>query len=1131
MEFSNKNSRLSAVFFDLDNTLIATRKADTLAIKKAGIKMSGEVSDAVKKCCNILKNSTSDTEKFAALFMVTKLVKGKHATPAAKKAIFEAIGFDFLRRLLLTTDVPSWLLKKEMLEFVPVFLEIVKAADDTENDDSLMAIGEAYNCLKGIAAYQLGQKALIEANAIDKLTEIYSQGSFQSDEALNITALLIAKQNAVSWDNKDPKAFHALLNKIAVDFETDQDKRKFEVCEALNALIFNCPKKLIAESAVNETWPQSIYKGLFDILQSKIGASQRNPALILASSMIDSLGIEWIFSDEEKGKQIFLLMIQLAAIEVRMQLDGKSLKAVGPNQNLITACYIILELSINYISTDQIDLDQKEKQTLYTGLKGAFTAVVNFLLKVAADKSKPTGENKLFICATIRVLVAWLAQETTAMRTQIYQLLPFMLEIANETFHAYKERRVAEKAGNTNIELNPLSNVDILRIMLPALCHLAVEDEARTIILKNNQDKILLEFLEFHWSIVHYKRPPVPRSERLKVLNQPKPELTPEILEEMVDSRAAMISACNVLMNLTVLEPKHVDASPATIRFLWNAYIIDESNDPTALVVSMAYKEHWMELMELWFLGMQTLAAVIAQIPWISEFAIESGWAEGIVQLLKKLTETLWDKYAVPREAAAVICNSYLKAFRKCPENPQMDLHTWRELLWAQALGDQFVKLTDKRDIYYRKAKEQGWRARSAFKLLQIDEKFNIFEGVTKAVDLCAAPGSWSQVLSRKLYLGETIVIKDKCCLFYNEIELHQRLEAQEEYDTHKNENVKIVAVDLQPMSPLPGVIQIQGDITKYSTAQEIITHFEGDHADLVVCDGAPDVTGLHCMDIYIQAQLLLGALHINCNVLKPGGTFVAKIFRGKDNDLLTNQLLSLFKEVYVVKPSSSRNSSIESFVVCKQYSPPEGFDPKLITPYLDVSNKDFSTLSGINRVIIPFIVCGDVSAYDSDTTYPLQLEGEAPYKYRPPVQPPIASPFSFREDMTEEELGHYLKKMDEAIKRVGLGSGTDPKTVQTLGDDKKHEAASSSEMTEDEHQFYENELTEVENIFDNGPYFDLIQKATKIKKDTNKKSEMELPSTESGLQFLYEDEHTDPELIRECIERLKVGLNSTTCT
>lgn len=150
----------------------------------------------------------------------------------------------------------------------------------------------------------------------------------------------------------------------------------------------------------------------------------------------------------------------------------------------------------------------------------------------------------------------------------------------------------------------------------------------------------------------------------------------------------------------------------------------------------------------------------------------------------------------------------------------------------------------DKRDIYYRLAKEQGWRARSAFKLLQIQEEFRILDGVTKVVDLCAAPGSWSQVLSRHL---------------------------------RDNENAKIVAVDLQLMAPLSGVIQLQGDITKLSTAQAIIQHFEGDQAELVVCDGAPDgtfrkrisccdillVTGLHDMDEYIQAQLLLAVCSV----------------------------------------------------------------------------------------------------------------------------------------------------------------------------------------------------------------------------------------------------------------------------
>lgn len=216
----------------------------------------------------------------------------------------------------------------------------------------------------------------------------------------------------------------------------------------------------------------------------------------------------------------------------------------------------------------------------------------------------------------------------------------------------------------------------------------------------------------------------------------------------------------------------------------------------------------------------------------------------------------------------------------------------------------------DKRDIYYRKAKEVGFRARSAFKLLQIDEEYALLDGVRRVVDLCAAPGSWSQVLSSKLF-DEKLV------------------------DEH-GELPCIVSVDLQEMAPIPGVITMVGDITSESTAQQIIGHFKGSLADLVICDGAPDVTGLHDIDEYMQAQLLLAALNITTNILKPGGNFVAKIFRGKDVSLLYSQLRCYFRDVTVAKPKSSRNSSIESFVVCRGYCPPENFKPTMSVTMLD---------------------------------------------------------------------------------------------------------------------------------------------------------------------------------------------------
>ncbi|KAM6550702.1 hypothetical protein CsatB_000510 [Cannabis sativa] len=287
----------------------------------------------------------------------------------------------------------------------------------------------------------------------------------------------------------------------------------------------------------------------------------------------------------------------------------------------------------------------------------------------------------------------------------------------------------------------------------------------------------------------------------------------------------------------------------------------------------------------------------------------------------------------------------------------------------------------DKRDIYYRKAKEEGWRARSAFKLLQIDEEFNLFEGVKRVVDLCAAPGSWSQVLSRKLYLPAAL-----------------------SSDSMDGDLPLIVAIDLQPMAPIEGVIQVQGDITNARTIEGVIRHFDGCKADLVVCDGAPDVTGLHDMDEFVQSQLILAGLTVVTHVLREGGKFIAKIFRGKDTSLMYCQLKLFFPTVTFAKPKSSRNSSIEAFAVCENYSPPEGFNPKDLHRLLEkvgspsgADDLDCSSgwLEGPNKVYIPFLACGDLSGYDSDRSYPLPKVAEGTtYQSLDPVQPPIAPPY-----------------------------------------------------------------------------------------------------------------------------------------
>ena len=144
-------------------------------------------------------------------------------------------------------------------------------------------------------------------------------------------------------------------------------------------------------------------------------------------------------------------------------------------------------------------------------------------------------------------------------------------------------------------------------------------------------------------------------------------------------------------------------------------------------------------------------------------------------------------------------------------------------------------------------------------------------------------------------------------------------------------------------------------------------------------CRSAPNLYSLHTcladgLDFSAQAQLLLAAINITTNTLRVGGNFVAKIFRGRDVSLLYSQLRCFFEEVTIAKPKSSRNSSIESFVVCRRFRPPADFvpftDQKMIldSHYASPENE----LVGQNALVVPFVACGDLTGFDADASYPL---------------------------------------------------------------------------------------------------------------------------------------------------------------
>ena len=189
--------------------------------------------------------------------------------------------------------------------------------------------------------------------------------------------------------------------------------------------------------------------------------------------------------------------------------------------------------------------------------------------------------------------------------------------------------------------------------------------------------------------------------------------------------------------------------------------------------------------------------------------------------------------------------------------------------------------IKQKRDIYVKQSKLEGYRSRAVYKLKEINEKFKILKNGINVLDLGAAPGSWSQFISKNF------------------------------------KNSKIVSIDLNEMEKIENIYQIKGDFTDELQQKKIFNYFGG-KIDSIVSDMAVNTTGNKNLDAIVTGELTIEALNFSTNTLKKQGNFVSKIFMGSSFNEIVSSAKKKFKEVNVFKPPASRKDSKESFIICK---------------------------------------------------------------------------------------------------------------------------------------------------------------------------------------------------------------------
>lgn len=653
-------------------------------------------NSALERCLEVLRAAKNDSEQFAALLLVTKCARAQELDDGTRHRIFDAVGFSFPNRLLFTKTTPDgchdYLFRSlgltllacfctdpslashpQVINKIPILNETLNISCLEDFNDLNSMVEDAYQCLVGILASPEGAKQLVSGGTISSLCEAYIKQSHGWTNALRILTALLTSLPDKCW-KKNRNELQCLLVKLSEDFDNEGDSHKFYLAEILP--VFLPPLPLLIETSWGTNCLKHLSRGLLKILSSKLSISQRDPAFKLAACLSNIYGSSWIMIDSRGEKAKFLsLLVNLACVEVRMALEDPMPQ--DSRQATATACYALVEMGIQECTKEERHpvLSEEQKVQLIQVMQEAFAAVMYYLQQVGWERMEDP-----FVLASVRLLGAWLAEETSCFRQEVIQLLPFLVHYMRTWFQrgvtCRKQLKEAPQMALLSSSWGAVWPADAIRFLLPALCHLSAEEAPRKILISEGVPALLCEYYQEKWEMFSSDE-----------------EVT---ADRKYEAQLSLQSCCGVFLNLVVTEPTLVcqescfvtllillmqslpvqvakegqlilvanistlglmmsrllafsqvlqesfsqDFFLAVIKFLSRCHVVSSEPDEEKqhIVLRDGYAEAWADISELWLLGVQAFSACLPLLHWLSSLVLTSGWLQDLLCLLDKVS-------------------------------------------------------------------------------------------------------------------------------------------------------------------------------------------------------------------------------------------------------------------------------------------------------------------------------------------------------------------------------------------------------------------------------------------------------------------------------------------------------------